>query len=53
MPPRRAWDVAVDAHRLLDYSGNPLAAGLTNDEVVRIVDAVHPPAARHGPSGAP
>ena len=34
--PRRAWDVAVEAHQLLSYSGEPLAAGLTDDEVEHV-----------------
>jgi hypothetical protein len=34
--PPRAWDVAVVAHRLLDYAGDPLDPGLSNDEVERV-----------------
>lgn len=35
-PARRAWDVAVDAHNLLSYAGEPLAAGLTTEEVEHV-----------------
>ncbi|KQR11193.1 hypothetical protein [Cellulomonas sp. Leaf334] len=35
-PARRAWDVAVEAHDLLSFSGEPIAAGLTAEEVERV-----------------
>jgi hypothetical protein len=35
VPARRAWDVAVDAHGLLSYSGESVGPGLTNEEVAR------------------
>lgn len=35
-PARRAWDIAVDSHNLLSYASEPIAAGLTADEVADV-----------------